>query len=126
MKLEKLSRRERQIMNIIFRLGEATVNDVLNSMTEPPSYSTVRTLLKVLENKGYVLHEQKGTCYLYKSALNKDKASHSALKNVLDTFFAGSTEQAVSTLISMPEANLNKEQLERLSALINEAKKEGR
>ncbi len=126
MKLEKLSRRERQIMDIIFRLGEATVNDVLNSMPEPPSYSTVRTLLNILENKGYVLHEQKGMRYCYKSTLNKDRASHFALRNVLDTFFAGSAEQAVTTLISMPEANLNQEQLERLSQLIDDARKEGR
>ncbi len=126
MKLEKLSRRERQIMDIIFRLGKVTVNDVLNNMTEPPSYSTVRALLKVLENKGYVLHEQRGTSYLYKPTLNKDKTSHSVLRNVLDTFFAGSAEQAVTTLINMPEANLNQEQLERLSKLIDDARKEGR
>ncbi len=126
MKLEKLSRRERQIMDITFRLGAVTVNDVLNNLAEPPSYSTVRALLKVLENKGYLVHQQQGNSYLYKPTLNKEQASQSALKNLLNTFFAGSAEQAVSTLISMPEANLNEEQLERLSQLINKARKEGR
>ena len=87
MKLEKLSRRERQIMDIIFRLGAVTVNDVLNNLAEPPSYSTVRALLKVLENKGHLVHQQQGNSYLYKPTVNKEKASQSALKNLLNDMF---------------------------------------
>lgn len=122
--LSKLSRRERQIMDIVYRLGEVSVNDVLEHLPDPPSYSSVRALLRVLEDKGYLTHEEQGAKYVYKPTLKRESARSSALKNLLNTFFDNSPEQVVATLIS--ENNLSKGELENLSKLIEQAKKEGR
>ncbi len=119
-----LSRRERQIMDILHRLGKASATDVLAALPDPPSYSTVRTLLRLMEDKGYLHHETDGTKYVYLPTLAREKALQSALKQMVQTFFAGSTEQAVAALLS--KSKLKQDELERLSVLIEAARKEGR
>jgi predicted transcriptional regulator len=119
-----LSRRERQIMDIIHRLGKATATDVLAAIPNPPSYSAVRALLRLMEDKGYLRHETDGAKYVYLPTLAREKARASALKQMVQTFFDGSTEQAVAALLS--KAKLTQDELDRLSALIEQARKEGR
>ena len=121
-----LSRRERQIMDIIYRLGQATAQDVLDNLPDPPSYSAVRAMLRLLEEKGYLRHQQDGPRYLFLPTLARAKAQKSALKQMLQTFFDGSTEQAVAALLDLSRNKLSTEELERLSKLITEARKEGR
>ncbi len=121
-----LSRRERQIMDVIYRLGQATAAEVMEGMPEPPSYSAVRAMLRLLEEKGLLRHEQDGPRYIYKPTLSRDKARQSAMKQLLQTFFDNSTEQAVAALIDMSRSRMSDEELERLSRLIEGAKKEGR
>ena len=125
-KKEPFSRRERQIMDIIFREGEATANDVLERMADPPSYSAVRAMLRILENKGHLRHEQEGTRYIYKPTVARDKASKSALNHLLSTFFEGSATKVVSALLDDHRSSLSDEELDNLSALIDSARKEGR
>ena len=120
----KLSRRERQIMDIVYKLGEASVQDVLGVMTDPPSYSAVRATMNLLKDKGQLKHEQQGAKYLYKPIIARDNARRTALSNLLNTFFDGSAEQVVLTLIH--EQTLSESELERLSKLIDEARNEGR
>lgn len=120
-----LSRRERQIMDIIYRRGRATVAQVLEELPDPPSYSAVRAMLRVLEEKGHLEHEQEGPRYVYSPTLPRERARRSALRRLLDTFFEGSPEEAVAALLDM-SADLTDEELERLSRLIEEARKEGR
>ena len=119
-----LSRRERQIMDIIHRLGKATANEVMEALPNPPSYSTVRALLRLMEEKGYLRHETDGTKYVFLPTLAREKALQSALKQMVQTFFAGSTEQAVAALLS--KSKLKQDELDRLSVLIEQARKEGR
>lgn len=119
-----LSRRERQIMDIIHRLGQVTATEVLEALPNPPSYSTVRTLLRLMEDKGYLRHETDGTKYIYLPTLAREKALQSALKQMVQTFFDGSTEQAVAALLS--KSKLKQDELDRLSMLIEQARKEGR
>ena len=121
---ENWSRRERQIMDIIHRLGKATATDVLEALPDPPSYSAVRALLRLMEDKGYLRHETDGAKYVYWPTLAREKARQSALKQMVLTFFDGSTEQAVAALLS--KSKLKQDELDRLSALIEEARKEGR
>lgn len=121
---EHLSRRERQIMDIIHRLGKATAGEVLEGLPDPPSYSAVRALLRLMEEKGYLRHETDGSKYVYLPTLAREKARQSALKRIVQTFFDGSTELAVAALLS--KANLKQDELDRLSALIEQARKEGR
>jgi BlaI family transcriptional regulator, penicillinase repressor len=121
-----LSRRERQIMDAIYRLGRATAAEVLGNMPDPPGYSAVRAMLRLLEEKGYLKHEQQGPRYIYLPTLSRDKARQSALKQLVQTFFDNSTEQTVSALLDMSKSRLSDEELERLSALIDKARKEGR
>lgn len=121
-----LSRRERQIMDVIFRHGRATVADVLAELPDPPSYSAVRALLRVLEEKGHLSHEQDGPRYVYRPTLPRAEARESAMKRLLRTFFDGSPEKAVAALLDMSATELSDEELERLAALIEEARKEGR
>jgi len=121
-----LSRRERQIMDAIYRLGRATAAEVLENMPEPPGYSAVRAMLRLLEEKGYLRHDQEGTRYVYLPTLSRDKARQSALKQLVQTFFDNSTEQAVSALLDMSKSRMSDEELERLSALIEKARTEGR
>jgi BlaI family penicillinase repressor len=124
--LEDLSRRERQIMDIVYREGRVSATDVLARLADPPSYSAVRAMLRILENKGHLRHDLAGNRYLYLPTLPMHRARRSALRNVLETFFEGSTEKAVAALLDLSRDELSDEDLERLSRLIGEARKEER
>jgi predicted transcriptional regulator len=121
-----LARRERQIMDVLYARGRATAQDVLEGLPDPPSYSTVRALLRVLEGKGHVRHEQDGPRYVFLPVVTREKARRSALRRVLDTFFDGSTEQTVAALLDLQSSKLDPQELERLAKLIDKARKEGR
>ena len=121
-----LSRRERQIMDVVYALGQATAAQVLNALPDAPGYSAVRATLRILEEKGHLRHENQGKIYVYLPVTARGQAARSKLRQVVQTFFGGSVEQTVATLLSSPETKLSAEELERLSALIEEAKKEGR
>jgi predicted transcriptional regulator len=123
---KNLSRRERQIMDIIYELQEAAVNQVLERLPYPPSYSAVRALLRVLEQKGHLAHRQDGPRYIYTPTWPKERARRSALKHLLQTFFDGSTEDAVAALLDISEDNLSAEDYRRLLELVRKARKEGR
>ena len=124
-KPEALSRREREMMNIIFRNGKATANEVMEEMPEAPSYSAVRATLRVLEQKGHVRHLHDGTRYVYIPTVTREKAGVSALDQLLATFFDGSAANVVATLLERKE-KLTSDELDRLSMLITDARKEGR
>jgi len=127
MRTEKsLSRRERQIMDIIYEMKEATALQVLERLPSPPSYSAVRALLRVLEDKGHLLHRPDGPRYVYLPRLAKDKARKSALAHLKRTFFDGSTADVVAALLDMSEDDLSDEDYARLAALIDKARTEGR
>jgi predicted transcriptional regulator len=121
-----LSRRERQIMDVIYQQGRATAAEVMDNMPNAPSYSAVRAMLRLLEDKGLVRHEQDGPRYVYLPTLSRDKARQSAMKQLLQTFFDDSAEQAVAALIDMSRPRMSDAELDRLSRLIDEARKEGR
>lgn len=121
---QNLSRRERQIMDIIHQFGKATATEVMEALPDPPSYSAVRALLRLMEDKGYLRHETDGTKYVYLATVAREKALQSALKQMVQTFFDGSTEQAVAALLT--KSKLKQDELDRLSALIEQARKEGR
>jgi predicted transcriptional regulator len=123
---ESLTRRERQIMDILHRRARATAHDVLEDLADPPSYSAVRALLRLLEERGHVKHVQDGPRYVYSPAVTRGDARRSALAHVVQTFFAGSVEQTVAALVESRRSKLSREELDRLSALIDRAKKEGR
>ena len=123
---ENLSRRERQIMDIVYEQRLVSATEVLERLPDPPSYSAVRAMLRVLENKGHLRHEVDGTKYVYLPTLSHAKARRSALENVLQTFFDGSTEKAVAALIDMSRDELDDPDLDRLARLIERARKEGR
>ena len=120
-----LSRRERQIMDILFRHERATAADVMEELPGEPSYSTVRTQLRVLEEKGHVRHELDGVRFIYMPVLARQAARKSALRHLVDTFFDGSSEQAVAALLGGEGARLTDEQLDRIAAMIARARKEG-
>ncbi len=122
----QLTRRERQIMDIVYRRGHATVAEVLAELPDPPSYSAVRALLRILEEKGYLRHQQEGPRYVFLPTLARDKARRSALKQMVQTFFDGSAEQAVAALLDMSQPRLSQADLDRLVRLIGKARKEGR
>ena len=124
-KPEALSRREREMMNIIFRNGKATAGEVMEEMADAPSYSAVRATLRVLEQKGHVKHQHDGARYVYLPTMAREKAGVSALDQLLATFFDGSAANVVATLLERKE-KLTSEELDRLSILIDEARKEGR
>jgi predicted transcriptional regulator len=123
---DNLSRRERQIMDIIYQHGQATAAEVMERLPEAPGYSAVRALLRVLEDKGHLRHEEQGPRYVYLPTLPREKARSSALKQLVQTFFEGSTGQAVAALLGMSPSSLSDEELDRLSGLIEQARKEGR
>src|ERR1044072_2748194 len=104
--LSELGRRERQIMNIVFRLGRATVADVLAQLEDPPSYSAVRTMLRYLEAKQYLRHEQEGRSYVYLPTARRDQTQRSAMSNLVRTFFDGSRARAVAALLDVDDADL--------------------
>lgn len=126
MSVSTLSRRERQIMDILYRQGKASANDVRDAMADAPSYSAVRAMLRVLEEKGHVKHQEEGMKYVYTPVVAPGKAKRSAVKHVLDTFFEGSAEQAVAALLDVASSKLTPEELDRMSALIDRAKREGK
>jgi BlaI family penicillinase repressor len=120
-----LSRRERQILDILYQRGQATAADVQSALPEPPSYSAVRALLRILEEKGHVRHEQDGPRYLYVPTVARGNAQRSALRHILQTFFDGSAEQAISALIDGSSSKLSAAELDRLAQLIDTARKSG-
>lgn len=121
-----LTRRERQIMDILHRRGRATAHEVLEDLSDPPSYSAVRALLRLLEERGHIKHVEDGTRYVFSPAVGRGDARRSALAHLVQTFFAGSVEHAVAALVESPRSKLSRDELDRLAALIDRAKKEGR
>lgn len=121
-----LGRRERQIMEAVYARGQASVTQVLEALPDPPSYSAVRAMLNLLEEKGHLKRRKAGRKFLYVPTVPRDKARRSALRNLLSTFFGGSAAQAVASLIDMHEDNLSDEDLERLARRIEDARKGGR
>jgi BlaI family penicillinase repressor len=121
-----LSRRERQIMDILYRSGKASASDVLNAIPDPPSYSAVRAMLRVLEEKGHVKHQEEGLKYVYAPVVARDKAKRSAVKHVMETFFNGSAEQIVAALLDVSSTKLTRDELDRMAEMIEKAKKEGK
>jgi len=117
-----LSRREREIVDLLHRLGPSTASEVHEAMTEAPSYSAARSILRILEEKGHVKHIEQGKRYVYVPVEPRQAAARSALDQVVQTFFGGSLEGAVRTFLSSGEANVSEEELNRLSALIEGAK----
>lgn len=122
---QTLSRRERQIMDILYREGRATASGIHQSLPDRPSYSAVRAKLRVLEEKGHVRHEEQALRYVYLPVVPQDKARQSALGHLLETFFDNSAEQAITALLNLKKVRLSPENLDRLSELIEKAKKEG-
>lgn len=124
--LAGLSRRERQIMDFLFQRGKATVGEVMDGIPDPPGYSAVRATLRTLEQKSRVMHEEDGRAYVYRPTLKRDAARKSALTHVLKTFFDNSAEQAVAALLELKGPRLSDAELDRVSRLVENAKKEGR
>ncbi len=123
---DPLSRREREMMNIIFAKGRATATEVMEGMAEPPSYSAVRATLRVLEQKGHLKHQHDGARYVYIPTMNREKVRLSALDNLLSTFFDGSAANVVATLIERQKGKMSDDELVELSRLIDQARREGR
>jgi len=122
----QLGRRERQIMDIVFKLGRASVAQVQSELPDPPSYSAVRAMLGFLEDKGYLRHEQNGLKYVYIPTTDRQKARASALEHLVKTFFGGSATEAAAALIELPNSGLPDKERLRLLAAIQKAKQEGR
>jgi predicted transcriptional regulator len=121
-----LTRREREIMDILYRLGRASAQEVLENLAEPPSYSAVRALLRLLEERGHVKHVADGSRYVYLPVMTRGEARKKALSHVVATFFGGSVEQAMLTLVESSRSKLSSDELERLAALVERAKMEGK
>jgi len=124
--LTGLSRRERQIMEILYQRGKASAADVREAMPDAPSYSAVRAMMRVLEEKGHVRHQEEGLKYVYLPVVARDKAKRSAVKHLMDTLFAGSPEQIVAALLDVSSTRLTREELDRMSEMIEKAKREGK
>lgn len=122
--LNTLSRRERQIMDIIYSRGQATATEVLDDLPDPPSYSSVRALLRVLEEKGHLKHKQVGQRYVFSPTVAREQVKRSALSLVLQTFFNNSAEDAVAALLDISQDHISTEELNRMEELIKQAKKE--
>ena len=122
----RLSRRERQIMEILYRLGHASAADVRDEMADAPSYSAVRAHLRILEEKGHVEHEKQGQKYIYQPTVPREKARRRALRGLLRNFFEGSREEVVAALLDMKTEDATQEELERMAELIDRARREGR
>ena len=119
-----LSRRERQIMEILYQHGKASASEVRELMESAPGYSAVRAMLRVLEEKGHVRHEAEGLKYVYVPTVGREKAKRSAVKHVLDTFFNGSPEQIVAALLDVSSTRLTRGELDRMAEMIEKAKRE--
>lgn len=120
-----LSRRERQIMDILYRRSRATANEVMAELPGEPSYSTVRTQLRVLESKGHVRHEEEGLRYVYLPAVARHAARRSALRHLVDTFFEGSTEKVVAALLGADGSRVSDQELDRIAGIVAKARKGG-
>jgi BlaI family penicillinase repressor len=120
-----LSRRERQIVDALYKLGRASAAEVRAELPDAPSYSAVRALLRILEDKGHVRHEQDGPRYVYAPTVARDSAKRSAMRHLLHTFFDGSAAQAMSALLDVSSSRLSDSELDRLERLIDEARKQG-
>jgi predicted transcriptional regulator len=125
-KQHRLSRRERQVMDVLYRLGKASAAEIHEAIPEPPSYSAVRAMLRILEEKGHIRHEAQDLRYLYLPVIPREKARRSAVSHLLQTFFEGSPGDAVATLLDVSASDLSRQELDRLAALIEQARKEGR
>ena len=125
-KPDPLTRREREIMDILHRRGRATAHEVMADLADPPSYSAVRTFLRLLEERGHVRHEQDGPRYVYTPTVARREAQRSAIAHLVDTFFDGSVEDAVASLVESSKPKLSAQELDRIAALVAKAKKEGR
>ena len=124
--LSRLSRREREIMDVIFQMGRASAAEVHERIPSPPSYSAVRATMRILEEKGLLKHDYDGKRYIYRPVLGQSQARRSAVDHLLDTFFDGSAAGAVMALLETPGRELSQEELDRMAALIDRARKEGR
>lgn len=124
--LGPLSRRERQIIEILYQRGKASASEVREAMSDAPSYSAVRTLLRVLEDKGHVRHKAEGLRYVYVPTVAREKAKRTAIKHLMDTYFSGSPEQIVAALLDVSSTQLTRAELDRMAKLIEKAKEEGK
>ena len=122
---QDLSRRERQIIDALYKLGRASAADIRAELPAAPSYSAVRSLLRILEEKGHIRHEQDGPRYVYVPVIGRDNAKRSAMRHMLQTFFDGSTSQAMSALLDVSSSRLDDAELDRLKKLIDQARKQG-
>jgi BlaI family transcriptional regulator, penicillinase repressor len=120
-----LSRRERQIIDILYTNGRATAAEVQAALPDPPSYSAVRAMLRILEEKGHVRHQQDGPRYVYVPTIARDNAQRSAMRHMLQTFFDGSAEQAISALLDDASTRMSDDELDRLARLIDQARRAG-
>lgn len=123
---EKHSRREREILDALYKLGKASAAEIREQLPDPPTYTAIRTLLSILEKKGHVRHMSDGTRYIYEPSVARVEMGRRALDSLLKTFFDNSVEQAVAAMLTRKDADVPREDLERLSRLIDKAKKEGR
>jgi predicted transcriptional regulator len=121
----ELARRERQIMDVIFQLGEATVGDVLERLPDPPSYSSVRTIIRKIEARGLLTHRQDGKRYVYRARQSRETASRTALQKLMDVFFSGSAPDTVAAIMDVSAKNLDPADLDRIAEIIDQARKEG-
>jgi BlaI family penicillinase repressor len=121
-----LSRREREVMDVLYRRGQATVAEVMEDMEHPPTYSAVRSTLRILKQKGHVVHREDGPRYVYVPAVARDKARTAAIDHLVDTFFEGSAEEALAALLKRSDLEMSEEQIERLASTIRRAREEGR
>lgn len=117
-----LSRRERQIMDVIYRRGRASVSEVLGDLPDPPSYSAVRALMRILEEKGHLQHEQEKAKYVYKPIRTRRAAAKLAIRRIVQTFFDGSAEKAIAALLTSSESEFSREELDGLKTLIDQAR----
>lgn len=124
--LAKLSRREREIMDVLFQKGEATVAEVVHALADPPSYSAVRATLNILVAKKQAMHRQDGPRYVYMPAIPQDTARAVAIRHVINTFFGGSAEEAAVALLQMSDTRLPAEAVDKLTRAVQKARKEGR
>ena len=122
----QLSRREREVMDVLYRLGEATVAEVMEELVDPPTYSAVRSVVRILENKGHIAHREDGPRYVYAPAVKREKARRAALDQLVDTFFEGSSEQALVALLRRSDLDMSESQIERLAKAVRKAGEEGR
>lgn len=122
---QDLGRRERQILDSIYRLGEASVGEVLEHVPDPPAYDSVRTMIRQLERKGLLRHRREGTKYIYRPTQSHESASRSALAHLMKTFFQGSAAETVAAIFDVSADDLTDEEIQRLEQLIDQAKKEG-